>query len=321
MDTRRIGGLEISRLGLGCMGMSEFYGPTDWDESTRVIHAALDAGVTLLDTANMYGHGHNEVLVGRAIAGRRDEARVATKFGIDRSYGTQAFLGDPRYVRASCEASLTRLGIETIDIYYLHRPPTDVPIEETVGAMAELITAGKVRALGLSEVTAEMLDVASDIAPIAAVQSEYSLWTRNVEKLVPTMRKHGLALVCYSPLGRGFFAGQTAPERWAADDFRRTNARFAPEALRTNVGLYREVERIAGEIGATPAQVSLAWLLQRPDALGLPVVPIPGTKRVARLAENVAATEVRLSLEQIGVLDGLVTGVVGARYGVRAPKL
>jgi aryl-alcohol dehydrogenase-like predicted oxidoreductase len=308
-----LGGLRVSRQGLGCMGMSEWYGPADWDESVRTIHRALELGVTFLDTANVYGDGHNEVLVGRAIAGRRDEVQLATKFGIDRTGGDdrRTVRGDRGYVKRSCESSLLRLGVEAVDLYYLHRPPQNAEIEETVGAMAELVAEGKVRHLGLSEVDEGLLRRACAVHPITALQSEYSLWTRDPEVLAPVLRELGVGLVPYSPLGRGFLTGTVDTATLGGGDFRVRNPRFAGDA---NAAIAAAVRQVAARLGATPAQVALAWVHGRAARLGIPVVPIPGTKRVRWLEENVAAQEVHLDDDAYAVLDPLGEQVVGARY-------
>jgi aryl-alcohol dehydrogenase-like predicted oxidoreductase len=307
-------GLRVSPLGLGCMGMSEWYGETDWDESVATIHRAMELGVTFLDTADVYGAGHNEVLVGRAIAGHRDEVQLATKFGIDRTGGDRARMirGAAGYVKRACDASLLRLGVERIDLYYLHRPPQDVEIEETVGAMAELVQEGKVAHLGLSEVDEQLLRRAHAVHPITAVQSEYSLWTRDPEQIAPAMAELGIGLVPYSPLGRGFLTGAVDTGSFDAKDFRRHNPRFA--AADENAKITDTVRRVAGRLGVEPAQVAIAWVVAQSDRLGVPVVPIPGTKRVRWLEQNAAALDVRLDDEALAELDPLGDQVVGARY-------
>jgi aryl-alcohol dehydrogenase-like predicted oxidoreductase len=316
MDRIRLGGLEVSRQGLGCMGMSEWYGQADWDTSIATISRAIELGVTFLDTADVYGAGHNEVLVGRAIAGRREQVQLATKFGIDRSGGDDARVirGEARYVKRACEASLLRLGVEVIDLYYLHRPPQTAEIEETVGAMAELVAEGKVRYLGLSEVDERLLRRAHAVHPITAVQSEYSLWTRDVETVTPTMLELGIGLVPYSPLGRGFLTGEVELAQLGDKDFLSSNPRFSGEAGRANLAIVAAVRAVAQRQGVSPALVALAWVYGQSRRLGVPVVPIPGTKRVRWLEQNVAALDVRLTEQDLAELDPLGTQVVGARY-------
>jgi aryl-alcohol dehydrogenase-like predicted oxidoreductase len=312
MDTISLNGLEVSAQGLGCMGMSEGYGATDWDQSIATIRRALDLGVTFIDTADAYGAGHNEVLVGRAIAGRRDEVQLATKVGIDRSMGAWALRGEPAYIKRGCEASLLRLGVDTIDLYYLHRPPQTASLEDAVGALAELVAEGKVRRLGLSEVDGDQLRRASAIHPIAAVQSEYSLWSRDPEGTVlGALRELGGGLVAYAPLGRGFLTGEL---ELGAGDGRRRLPRFSDEALAANEGIAAAVRAVAEEKGATPAQVALAWVSAQSARLGVPVVPIPGTKRAARLEENAGALELELSEDELAALHPLARLVVGGRY-------
>jgi aryl-alcohol dehydrogenase-like predicted oxidoreductase len=312
-----LGGLEVSAQGLGCMGMSEWYGHTDWDESVATIHRALDLGVTFLDTADVYGAGHNEVLVGRAISGRRDEVQLATKFGIDRSGGDdkRVIRGERGYVKRACETSLVRLGVDVIDLYYLHRPPQTAEIEETVGAMAELVAEGKVRYLGLSEVDSALLRRAYAVHPITAVQSEYSLWARDPETTVlDALRDLGVGLVPYSPLGRGFLTGTVDVTALDAKDFRSRNPRFTGSAVQANQAIADAVRSVADAKGVAPAQVALAWVHGAADRLGVPVVPIPGTKRVKWLEQNVAALDVTLTAGELAVLDPLGDQVVGARY-------
>ena len=315
MDTTSLGGLEVSAEGLGCWGMSQIYGPADWDESVDTIRRALDLGVTFLDTADAYGWGHNEVLVGRAIARRRDEVQLATKTGMVFTGGSVALRGDPAYIRHACDASLLRLGVDTIDLYYLHRAPQNVKIEDAIGAMAELVRAGKVREIGLSEVDGEQLRRAHAIHPIAAVQSEYSLWTRDPEThVVDAMRELAVALVPFSPLGRGFLTATLAVSALAASDGRRRLPRFGADAACANQALVDAVRAVAERRGVAPAQVALAWVLAQSERLGIPVIPIPGTKQVRWLEQNVAALEVELTAEDLATLDPLAEEVVGGRY-------
>jgi aryl-alcohol dehydrogenase-like predicted oxidoreductase len=321
METRRLGtlGLEVSRQGLGCMGMSEFYGARDDAESIRTIQRALELGVTLLDTADMYGPFTNERLVGRAIADRREQVVLATKFGNVRGENGErlGIRGDAAYVRECCDASLRRLGVDAIDLYYQHRVDQDVPIEETVGAMAELVAAGKVRYLGLSEAAPETIRRAHAVHPISALQTEYSLWTRDVErKILPTVRELGIGFVAYSPLGRGFLSGRwSAPEELPQDDFRRHNPRFQGENFARNLAIVERVRTLAEAKDATPAQLALAWVMHR----GEDVVPIPGTKRVGYLEENVAANAIELTAEDLLALDEAIP--VGAAAGERYPDM
>jgi aryl-alcohol dehydrogenase-like predicted oxidoreductase len=317
VSTVDIGGLTVSVQGLGCMGMSQSYGPSDWDEAIATIHRALDLGVTLLDTADVYGVGHNEVLVGRAIGDRRDEVQLATKFGIDLSEGRDGrrHRGTAGYVKQSCVDSLLRLGVEHIDLYYLHRPPDDAEIEETVGAMADLVKEGKVRCLGLSEVDDALLRRAHAVHPIAAVQSEYSLWTRDPESTVlPAMRDLGVALVPYAPLGRGFLTGTLDAKTIGQGDLRARSPRFNGSAAESNLSIARAVAAVAERKGATAAQVALAWVHGRSASAGVPIVPIPGTKRRKWLEENVGALGVELTADDLAELDPLAEGVVGGRY-------
>jgi aryl-alcohol dehydrogenase-like predicted oxidoreductase len=317
MRTTKLGDLIVSAQGLGCMGMSEWYGPTDWDESIATINRALDLGVTFLDTADAYGAGHNEVLVGRGIAHRRDEVQLATKFGIDRSGGDahRVIRGEHDYVKRAAEASLTRLGVEVIDLYYLHRPPQTAEIEETVGAMAELVTEGKVRYLGLSEVDDELLRRAYAVHPITAVQSEYSLWTRDLEtSVLGAMRELGVGLVPYSPLGRGFLTGTVDLAALDDKDFRRRNPRFRGQASEHNQAIAETVRKVADAKGVPPAQVALAWVYAQEERLGVPLAPIPGTKRIKWLEQNVAALDVTLTADELATLDPLAAQVAGTRY-------
>jgi aryl-alcohol dehydrogenase-like predicted oxidoreductase len=321
MKKRRLGsgGPEVSAIGLGCMGMSEFYGAGDDTESIATIHHSLDRGVTFLDTADMYGSGRNEELVGRAIRDRRNEVFLATKFGNVRGPNGEfgGVRGDPDYVRQACDASLKRLGVEQIDLYYQHRVDVNVPIEETVGAMSELVEAGKVRFLGLSEAAPETIRKAHATHAITAVQTELSLWSRDAEAdVLPTVRELGIGYVAYSPLGRGFLTGQiTSPEDFPEDDFRRFHPRFTGENFDKNIALVREVEAMAKEKGCTTAQLALAWVL----AQGEDIVPIPGTKRREYLDENIAALDVELSSDDLKRLDEILPpgAAAGERYHAR----
>ncbi len=320
MKRRKLGaqGLEVSAEGLGCMGMSFAYGGGDEQSGTATIHRALELGVTFLDTAEIYGPHTNEELVGRAIAGRRDEVELATKFGFsfdpERPFAGRSLDGSPENVRSATEGSLRRLGVDHVDLLYQHRVDPDVPIEETVGAMGELVAAGKVRYLGLSEASAETIRRAHATHPISAVQSEYSLWTRDPEdEVLPALRELGIGFVPYSPLGRGFLTGQIRSlDDLPEDDWRRTNPRFQGDALRENLALADRVVELAEEIAATPAQLALAWVM----AKGEDVVPIPGTKRPERLEENAAAADLSLTEGQIATLDTAIDpgAVRGSRY-------
>jgi len=316
VPTRELGnsGLTVSMQGLGCMGMSQSYGAADEATSLATIDRALDLGVFFLDTADIYGVGHNEELVGRAIRGRRDRVVLATKFSIVRDGDQTRIDGRPEYVRSACVASLRRLDVDHIDLYYQHRVDRNVPIEETVGAMAELVAAGKVRYLGLSEASAASIERAVAVHPIAALQSEWSLWTRDIEgDVLATARAHGIGIVPFSPLGRGFLTGAiTSPADFGADDFRANNPRFQGENFARNLDLVRAVGELAAENGCTPGQLALAWVLaQGPD-----VVPIPGTKRPAYLEENAGACWVTLSPDDLDRLDKVAPpGVAaGERY-------
>ncbi len=306
MQQRSLGsqGLVVSALGLGCMGMSEFYGPGGGDEeSTSVIHAALDAGCTFLDTADMYGPFTNERLVGQAISGRRDEVVVATKFGNERrADGSRVGVnGRPEYVRAACDASLERLGVDHIDLYYQHRVDTTVPIEDTVGAMAELVAAGKVRYLGLSEAAVDTIRRAHQVHPISALQTEYSLWSRDPEDdILPTVRELGIGFVAYSPLGRGFLTGRfSSVDDLPEGDFRRVNPRFEGENFQRNLDVVAEVDALASQKGCTPGQLAIAWLLAQGDD----IVPIPGTKRLSYLQENLGSVDVQLTAEDLASIE------------------
>ncbi len=312
---RTLGGLEVSALGLGCMGMSQMYGTADRSESIATVHRALDLGVTFLDTSDVYGSGHNEELVGEAIAGRRDEVQLATKFSLTQDdRGGMTIDGRPENVRARVEDSLRRLGVDVIDLYYQHRVDPEVPIEDTVGAMAGLVEQGKVRFLGLSEASAESIRRAVGVHPIAALQSEWSLWTRDLEQeVVGVAREHGIGIVPFSPLGRGFLTGAiTSPDDFAEDDWRRTHPRFTGEAFTANLRLVEAVRAMAEEKGVTPGQLALAWVL----AQGEDVVPIPGTKRRSYLEENVGAAGVQLTPEDLTRLGEIAPpGVAeGGRY-------
>ena len=319
MERRQLGGsgIAVSALGLGCMGMSEFYGAADDAQSLATLERALELGVTLFDTADMYGSGHNEQLLGGFLKSRRERVVLATKFGIVRTPGSYERTIDtsPAYVVRACEASLKRLGVDTIDLYYAHRLSSEVPVEDTVGAMAGLVKAGKVRALGLSEVSAATLARAHAIHPIAAVQSEYSLWTRDPEaEILPACRRLGVSFVAYSPLGRGLLTGAIAKDTALAEgDFRRISPRFQGDNLEANLRLVEAVKALAAEKGATPGQLALAWLL----AQGRDVIPIPGTKRLRYLEEDVAAAALALSAADLAALDHALPP--GAAAGDRYP--
>ncbi|WP_371790308.1 aldo/keto reductase [Streptomyces sp. NBC_01471] len=318
LPLRRLGELTVSAQGLGCMGMSHGYGSSDDDQSIATIHRALELGVTLLDTSDFYGAGHNEELIGRALAGRREQAVVATKFGFANRLGeTTDIRGDAAFVRQACEASLRRLGTDHIDLYYLHRVDQNVPIEETVGAMAELVTAGKVRHLGLSEASAQTLRRAHAVHPIAALQSEWSLWTRDLEQeIAPVCRELGIGLVPFSPLGRGFLTGRyTSLDGLPETDLRRSQPRFTDGNLEQNLAIVDRLNELAGARGVTAGQLALAWVQHR----GSDVVPIPGTRREKYLEENVAAATLELSADELAAIDAAAPAgsVAGTRYDQR----
>jgi aryl-alcohol dehydrogenase-like predicted oxidoreductase len=325
MRESHLGELTVSALGLGCMGMSQSYGVSNDDaESIATVHAALDAGCTFIDTADVYGNGANEELVGRALAGRRDEAVLATKFGFQWSSGNSTMPtvvnGTPEYARSALDASLQRLGVDHVDLWYLHRRDPQVPIEETVGAMAEAVQAGKVRYLGLSEVSGETVRAAHAVHPISAVQSEWSLWTRDPETVVlPTLRELGIGFVPFSPLGRGFLTGQLkSPDDFEPDDMRRGLPRFSGENFQRNLDLVEKVRELAAAKGVTAGQLALAWLL----AQGNDVAPIPGTKRRKYLTENLGAVDVTLTAQELAALDEAFPpdAVAGERYSEAAMK-
>jgi aryl-alcohol dehydrogenase-like predicted oxidoreductase len=321
MQKRKLGtqGLTVSELGLGCMGMTFAYGAGDDAESIATIHRAIDLGIDFLDTAEVYGPFTNEILVGKAIAGRRDQVVVATKFGFTFEPGQPRGLdGSPAHLKRVAEASLKRLNIDTIDLFYQHRRDPKVPIEETIGAMKELVDAGKIRYIGLSEVGPETLRRANSVHPITALQSEYSLWERDVEKdILPTLRELGIGFVPFSPLGRGFLTGTVDMTKLDDDDFRKSSPRFSDENVKKNEALVDVVKRVAARRGATPAQIALAWVL----AQGEDVVPIPGTKRVKYLEDNAGAVDVRLEPDDLRDLDSLVANVAGLRYDDRMMAL
>ncbi|MER0481846.1 aldo/keto reductase [Streptomyces sp. Edi2] len=315
VPSRRLGELVVSAQGLGCMGMSHGYGESDDAQSIATINRALDLGVSLLDTSDFYGAGHNEELIGRAIAGRRDEAVLATKFGFANRLGEPtAIRGDAAYVREACDASLRRLGVEHIDLYYQHRVDPDVPIEETVGAMAELVAAGKVRHLGLSEASAATLRRAHAVHPIAALQSEWSLWTRDLEQeIAPVCRELGIGLVPFSPLGRGFLTGRyTSVKGLPESDLRRSQPRFADGNLEQNLAIVEQLDALATQKGVSAGQLALAWVQHRGDD----VVPIPGTRRVKYLEENLGALAIELTAEELAAIDAAAPAarIAGTRY-------
>lgn len=324
MKTRQLGKskLNVFPIGLGAMGMSDFYGQADEKESIKTLHAAIEHGVNFIDTADMYGYGENEKLVHKAFNGMWDKLILATKFGIVRDKqnpANRSINGKPEYVKQACEASLKRLGRETIDLYYLHRVDQSTPIEETVGAMAELVKEGKVRYIGLSEVSGETLRRANAVHPITAVQSEYSLWSQDVEQTtLPTIRELGASLVAYSPLGRGFLTGRFQKfDDLPKDDFRRFSPRFQGENFDKNLQLLKLVEEIAADKGCKPSQLALAWLL----AQGNEVVPIPGTTKVANLLENIAAVNISLTNDEISRIGNVMKNIHGERYDASGMKL
>ncbi len=320
MEQRKLGtqGLTVSAMGLGCMTMTASYGTADETEAIATIHRAIELGVNFFDTAEVYGPYANERLVGRALRGRRDGVAIATKFGFKFSNGVRGVNGTPENVKRVANESLARLGIDTIDLYYQHRRDPAVPIEETIGAMKALIDEGKVRYLGLSEVSPETLRRANAVHPISALQSEYSLWERRLEKkILPTARELGIGIVPYSPLGRGFLTGKLNVETLEEDDWRRTNPRFSKESAHANQRIVDAVRHVAEQCNATPAQVALAWVLSR----GGDVVPIPGTKRRRYLEENVGAFDVHLTPEQLDALEGLHEQTAGDRYTPEMMKL
>jgi aryl-alcohol dehydrogenase-like predicted oxidoreductase len=319
MKTRRLGALEVSSIGLGCMGMSQSYGPADEGESIATIHRAIDLGVNFFDTAEVYGPFHNEELLGRALRGKRRSVVIATKFGWNIEEGkVQGVTSRPERIRAAVDGSLKRLGIDTIDLLYQHRVDPEVPIEDVAGTVADFVQAGKVRHWGLSEAGEQTIRRAHAVLPVAALQSEYSLWERNLEeRIIPVVRELGIGLVPFSPLGRGFLAGNVKrAEEYPEGDYRRGDPRFQGENFDANLRAASVVKEIAARYGATPAQIALAWLLQK----GEDVVPIPGTKRRTYLEENVAATEVALNTDDVRRLDDALSRVAGPRYNEKAMR-
>ncbi|MCE7005876.1 aldo/keto reductase [Kibdelosporangium philippinense] len=319
LPTRKLGELEVGAQGLGCMGMSQSYGPADRDESIATLNAALDAGVTLLDTADVYGLGHNEQLVGEVVRARRSEVVLATKFGFKRilDKSDQGVRGDAAYVKQACEASLKRLGVDHIDLYYAHRIDPAVPVEETVGAMGELVKAGKVRYIGLSEAGAESLRRAAAVHPISALQSEWSLWTRDIEgEILDTCRQLGIGIVPFSPLGRGFLTGRVTQD-FTEGDSRRNLPRFMGENYDRNYTIVEALKALADKLGVTPGQLALAWV----QSQGSDVVPIPGTKRRTYLGENIAAATIELAADDLAKISSVAGEVAGERYSTEALKL
>ena len=315
MQKRKFGNsdLQVSQLGLGCMGMSEFYGSYNDEESNKVIHYAIENGINFFDTADMYGSGKNETLVGKALSEVRDKVVLATKFGILRGEGGSftGINGKPEYVKQSCEKSLQRLDMDHIDLYYQHRVDPNTPIEDTVGAMADLVKEGKVRYLGLSEASEEIIRRAHKVHPIAAVQTEYSLWSNDLEAVIPVCRELDIALVPYSPLGRGFLSGKfKSLEDFEENDFRRYNPRFSAENFNKNLEIVKVVEEIAKSKSVTPSQIALAWVISKGDDM----FPIPGTKRINYLKENITAIDIKLEKDEIEQLDSLYNLVSGKRY-------
>ena len=315
MQKRKFGNsdLQVSQLGLGCMGMSEFYGSYNDEESNKVIHYAIENGINFFDTADMYGSGKNETLVGKALSEVRDKVVIATKFGILRGEGGSftGINGKPEYVKQSCEKSLQRLDMDHIDLYYQHRVDPNTPIEDTVGAMADLVKEGKVRYLGLSEASEEIIRRAHKVHPIAAVQTEYSLWSNDLEAVIPVCRELDIALVPYSPLGRGFLSGKfKSLEDFEENDFRRYNPRFSAENFKKNLEILNVVEEIAKSKSVTPSQIALAWVISKGDDM----FPIPGTKRINYLKENITAIDIKLEKDEIEQLDSLYNLVSGKRY-------
>lgn len=315
MQKRKFGNsdLQVSQLGLGCMGMSEFYGSYNDEESNKVIHYAIENGINFFDTADMYGSGKNETLVGKALSEVRDKVVIATKFGILRGEGGSftGINGKPEYVKQSCEKSLQRLDMDHIDLYYQHRVDPNTPIEDTVGAMADLVKEGKVRYLGLSEASEEIIRRAHKVHPIAAVQTEYSLWSNDLEAVIPVCRELDIALVPYSPLGRGFLSGKyKSLEDFEENDFRRYNPRFSAENFNKNLEILNVVEEIAKSKSVTPSQIALAWVISKGDDM----FPIPGTKRINYLKENITAIDIKLEKDEIEQLDSLYNLVSGKRY-------